>query len=75
MSFLLSAHDKITKLIFFIALMGKVVLYIYLQGLYNTRRLFNYFVITKFERRTNEEYWKEDWNNIGYKNKISEEFQ
>jgi len=73
--FLLSAHDKITKLIFFIALMGKVVLYIYLQGLYNTRRLFNYFVITKFERRTNEEYWKEDWNNIGYKNKISEEFQ
>ena len=44
---LLSAHDTISKFVYFIALLGKVVLYVYIIGLFSTKRLFYYCSINK----------------------------
>ena len=62
--FLISAHDKISKLVFFVALLGKVVLYIYLIGLFSTKRLFYYFNHIKKEIEEMEQNCEDYWHLI-----------
>lgn len=61
---LLSAHDTISKFVYFIALLGKVVLYVYIIGLFSTKRLFYYFVVTHKERNDMKNNWKNYWKRI-----------
>ena len=69
--FLLSAHEKISKIVYFIALMGKVVLYIYIQGIFSTKQLFNYFVVTRYQKSENEMSWERQWAHINSEDKYS----
>jgi hypothetical protein len=68
-----AVHQSVTKTIFFLALLGKVVLYVYIVGLYQTKRLFYYFIETQHEISGITSHWRESMQEIKDENMEWEE--
>ncbi len=62
--YLHSVSGMIIKSVLFIALLGKLVLYIFIQEVYETKRLFYYFVETREEKEGIKEHWEMSNRNI-----------
>lgn len=62
--YLHSVSGVIIKSVLFIALLGKLVLYIFIQDVYETKRLFYYFVETREEKESIKEHWEMSNRNI-----------
>lgn len=67
--FLIDAHSQITQFVFFFALLGKVILYIYIVWLYSSKRLFYYFIESRRELDYINPRWGVAWETIEFRPK------